>query len=312
MEVEPETERHVEKDLHSSLTRRQRFHNRLNEFIEATTLHGIRYIFARKRVCIRLLWLAILLTTAGFFLNSASKSVAKYYRFPISTKVSNKFVSSLTFPAVSICPSNVVSKSKIYTSDSDDYFKTEGLNLSACSVTEAVREGSPCGHALLCCCLSIPGQFKGSYFVPNCSKNYQTQLQSALSYSPKSFNKRQFLAKYSQSMKRMLGNKIICYFGDFDSLCDATHFIQEVKEDGTCYTFNSGRPGHPIKKSYAEGTYGGLSIILDLNADDHMMVNWAKGIKLVVHNQGEFFSIWDGMLVSPGTFALVAISQKKV
>ena len=43
-----------------------------------------------------------------------------------------------------------------------------------------------------------------------------------------------------------------------------------------------------------------------------MMVNWAKGIKLVVHNQGEFFSIWDGMLVSPGTFALVAISQKKV
>ena len=312
MDVGPENETHVKKDMHSSSASRQRFRHKWNEFVEATTLHGVRYIFVRKRVGIRLLWLAFLLITVGFFLNSASRSVAKYYRHPISTKVSNKFVSSLTFPAVSICPSNVVSKRKIITSDSDDYFKIEGLNLSACTVTEAVRGGSPCGHALLCCCLSIPGQFKGSYFVPHCSNSYQTQLQSALSYSPKSFNKWEFLAKYSQSMKQMLGNNIVCYFGALNASCDYTHFTQEVKEDGTCYTFNSGRPGHPIRKSYDKGAYGGLTIILDLKTDDHVMVNWAQGLRLVVHNQGEFFSIWDGMLVSPGTFASVSISQKKV
>ena len=37
------------------------------EFVDNTTLHGIRYVFIKRHILIRLLWLVLLLTSSGYY-----------------------------------------------------------------------------------------------------------------------------------------------------------------------------------------------------------------------------------------------------
>ena len=281
-----------------------------HEFVEGTTLHGIRHVFGSNKLWAKTLWLIFLLTSAVFFFYQAYINIAKYYRFPMTTEIRNFNLKTMPFPAVSVCPSNILQKSKIYALDSDSAFINQGLNISACDVTAAVRKGRPCGHALLCCCVSIGGGFLGSDFVSNCTQEYRDELRNAIDHNKESFDTAKFYSVYSQDITEMLTP--FSTFGPLFHSINKSDFSETITEFGKCYTFNSGKPGYPMKTIQLSGPSLGLNLMLDLNVDDYAVAMWTEGVRVVIHNQGEFFDLWNGVLVSPGTLASLMVSQTKV
>lgn len=283
--------------------------SRWYEFVEGTTLHGIRHVFGKKKILTRAVWLLFLLTSAGWFFYNVHGNIAKYLKFPMTTAVRTFSVSSATFPAVSVCPSNILQKRKIYTLETEPNYLQQGLNISACNVTAAVRKGRPCGHALLCCCVSM-GSFDGRTFVPNCSVEYQLELLNAIQSKNDSFNMEEFLRVYSRNISEILSS-FSTYGPRFLGIAE-NEFIETITDFGKCFTFNSGRSGFPIKKIQASGASYGLNLVLDLDVKDNIMALWTDGVRVVIHNQGEYFDLWNGFLVSPGTMASFMTSKRKV
>ena len=281
-----------------------------HKFIEGTTLHGIRHIFEAKKTLTKLVWLLFLLSSASYFLFLVHGNITKYYKFPMTTAVRSFSSHSMTFPAVSICPSNILQKRKIYSLETESYFLDQGLNLSACNVTAAVRNGRPCGHALLCCCVSI-GPFLGSTFVSNCSEKYRQDLLNELNREKTSFNMEEFLRVYSRNISNLMYFKVSSYGPTFAHVTERD-FVEMMTEFGKCFTFNSGKSGSPIKRISASGSSFGLNLVLDLAVDENVMAMWADGVRVMIHNQGEYFDLWNGVLVSPGTVASVLVHKRKV
>ena len=89
------------------------------EFVNNTTLHGIRYVFMKRHILTRLLWLVLLLTSGGYYVSVVYGAVNKYYDRPINTVVSRKHLKQMDFPAVTICPLNMFTKSKIFMTDNN-------------------------------------------------------------------------------------------------------------------------------------------------------------------------------------------------
>ena len=83
-------------------------------YLADTTLHGLNHAclaeVSRLRRC---LWLLLLLVMTACYLTLAVYSVQRYYRYESATSFSRKSVDSLVFPAVSLCHTNLVSKSVI-------------------------------------------------------------------------------------------------------------------------------------------------------------------------------------------------------
>ena len=281
-----------------------------HEFVEGTTLHGIRHVFGNKKPWAKALWLLFLLASAAYFFYNTYKNFEKYYKFPMTTKLRNINVRAMPFPAVSVCPSNIFQKSKIYALDNDSIFIDQGLNISACDLTAAVRKGRPCGHALLCCCVIIGAAFHASDFISNCTQEYKDELRDAINRKEELFDAAKFLSVYSQNITEMLTS--FSSFGPTFLHVKEGDFTETITDFGKCYTYNSGKPGYPIKTIQTIGSSRGLNLALDLNVDDYAMAMWTGGLRVVIHNQGEYFDLWNGVLVSPGTMVSMMVSQTKV
>lgn len=80
-----------------------------DNWVNNTSLHGIRYLFWRRPLWARIGWLVLLLAFTAYFLFTAYMSLEKYFKRPINTVITQKYVSSLEFPAVTICPQNLIS-----------------------------------------------------------------------------------------------------------------------------------------------------------------------------------------------------------
>ena len=109
------------------------------EFVDNTTLHGIRYVFKKRHIPIRLIWLLLLLASGGYYIFTVYRAFNKYYERPINTVVSQKNLKEMDFPAVTICSLNAFAKSKIFMTDDNPLFASSGLNISSCAVTAGVR-----------------------------------------------------------------------------------------------------------------------------------------------------------------------------
>ena len=282
-------------------------------FVGNTSLHGIRYVFWRRPLWARIGWLLILLAFTAYFLFTAYMSLGKYFKRPINTVTTQKYVNSLEFPAVSICPQNLVSRKKMYALDGDANSVKYGLNDSVCSATESVRDGKPCGAAMVCCCLAF-FLFDGGKIVPNCTTPYLLSLIAAQHESGIFFDAVNFYKKYGQGIEEMLADDDLCIFGArIDQPCGKSDFSTTVTDWGMCYTFNAGLGGPgSIKKVGLSGPGGGLNIMLDTQINDLTIARLSEGYSVVIHRQGDFFLPWDGINVSPGTQATITLHQQQV
>ena len=278
-------------------------------FVDGTSLHGIRYVFWRRPLWARIGWLIILLLFTAYFLFTAYESLTKFFSFPINTVVTQKYEDKLEFPAVSICPLNLVSRKNMFTLDDDPDFKNDGLNDSFCSATASVRDGKPCGAAMMCCCVSF-FLFDAARTVPNCTSEYAESLIAAQVKSGSYFNTTRFYKNYGQGIDKMLVPGVCIFDANFENPCGPSNFTSTVTDWGTCYTFN-GSPDD-TKKVQIQGPAGGLNILLDTQIEDRTIGRLSEGFSVVIHHQGDFFLPWDGINVSPGTQASITLHQQKV
>lgn len=278
-------------------------------FVNVTSLHGIRYVFWRRPLWARLGWLVILLTFTAYFLFTAYESITKYFNFPINTVITQKYENKLDFPAVSICPLNMVSKKKMFALDGDANFVRYGLSNSVCSSTASVRGGKPCGAAMMCCCLSFI-LFDSAKMVPNCTLQYAESLIAAQQSSGNFFDTGRYYSRYGQRMDEMLVQNYCVFDADLTRPCGKSDFTTTVTDWGICHTFNAGPDN--IKKAQLEGPGGGLNILLDAQIEDQTIGRLSEGFSVIIHQQGDFFIPWDGINIAPGTQASITIHQQRV
>ena len=278
------------------------------EFVDNTTLHGIRYVFMRRHVLIRLLWLVLLLSSGGYYIFTVYRAFNKYYSRPINTVLSRKNLREMDFPAVTICSLNLFARSKIIMTDDNPLFESSGLNISTCAVTSEVRGHRPCGLSLLCCCAPISEE-DALLSVPNCTRQYRQDLLAAMQTSGHQPSIEEIYRYYSQDISEFA--RSICTFGWQETECSAKEFVPMVTPWGMCYTFNSGIDGK-VKSVDTAGVSSGLTVILDTQTHEYTQGKFSEGFKVLVYGQGEYFDEWEGVNVGPGQHAFIALSQKRV
>lgn len=277
------------------------------EFADNTTLHGIRYVFMKRHLLFRLIWLVLLLSSGGYYIFTVYRAFNKFYSRPINTVIKTKHINEMDFPAVTICSLNLFAKSKLFMTDNNPLFLSSGLNISTCAATSGVRGNIPCGVSVVCCC--APTEYISVHdLVPNCTVPYRQDLLDVMKQSSHSPDLEAFIQYYSQDLSSMRGPS--CTFGWDEAPCTAKDFTPMVTEWGMCYTFNSGNDGK-IRNVDTGGVSSGLSFILDTQIPEYTLGKFSEGFKVLVHGQGEYVDEWDGFNVGPGQHAVIAISQKR-
>lgn len=278
------------------------------EFADNTTLHGIRYVFMKRHIVIRLIWLLLLLTAGGYYIFTVYRAFTKFYSRPVNTVISTKHVKEMDFPAVTVCSLNLFSNSKLNVTDDNPLFASSGLNISSCAVTSEVRGNRPCGLSLVCCC--APTDDVNVYTaIPNCTSEYRKDLLDVIKRSSHRLDIEAFTRHYSQDINSLAGPA--CTFGWDKSTCSTKDFAPMVTQWGMCYTFNSGA-GEKIEKVESGGVSSGLNFILDSQTWDYTQGKFSEGFKVLIHQQGEYVDEWEGINVGPGQHAVIALSQKRV
>ena len=275
------------------------------EFIDSTTLHGIRYVFMKRRIVIRLIWLVLLLASGGYYIFTVYKAFTKYVSRPINTVVSRTDLNEMDFPAVTICSLNLFSKSKLFMTDDNPLFSSSGLNISYCAVTSGVRGNRPCGLSMLCV---LPDLQNIAPAIPNCTSQYKQGLLKAMKLSSLNLDIEGFLQYYSQDTSALIGP--LCTFASL-TRCSANGFVPTITPSGMCYTFNSGTDGK-VRAVEISGVSSGLSIILDAQTPEYYQGKFSEGFKVLIHGQGEYIDEREGINVGPGQHAVIALSQKRV
>ncbi len=226
------------------------------EFVDGTTLHGIRYVFLKRRVLIRLVWLVLLLTSGGYFIFTVYRAFNKYYSRPINTVLSKQHLKEMDLPAVTICSLSPVSRRKVFITDDDPLFESSGLNISLCAVTSGVRGNRPCGYSLLCAYAEMP----------NCSSQNQKDLLAVIQKSGHGFDVEKLYRTFSHDIGALM-TPVFCQFGRNLEKCSAKDFVPMVTSSGMCYTFNSGIDGK-VKTLDTAGVTNGFRVILDAQSHD--------------------------------------------
>ena len=278
------------------------------EFVGSTTLHGIRHVFMKRHILIRLTWIILLLASGGYYILTVYRAFNKYYNRPINIVAStNQDIKEMDFPAVTICPLNLFVKTKLFMKDDDPLFTSSGLNITACALTSEVRRNRPCGVSMLCCCRP-PQSVNTTVSLPNCTNQYKLHLLAALQRSSHLFDLEDLLQHYSQDVSALFGP--MCNFGML-STCSGKDFVPVLSQWGMCYTFNSGTDAR-IRKVNSGGITYGLSVMLDIQTHEYTQGKLSEGLKVIIHGQGEYISEWDGINVGPGQHVVMALTQRRV
>ncbi|PFX31908.1 Acid-sensing ion channel 5 [Stylophora pistillata] len=211
---------------------------------------------------------------------------------------------TMVFPAVTLCPMTKFTKSKIFMTDDDAMFEPLGLDLPVCNATAHVRNGRPCGEALLCCCASHVQDIP--MVLSNCTDEYKRELLEVIRKDKKSFDDKKFQEAYGPDLQRNL----TCRFGSLDSRCSNEDFLPTVTELGLCFTFNSGQNGKEIRKVSRSDSAWELHVELDLHLDDHLAGFLSEGIFVIIHDQGVYINSADTVLVAPGSYVRINVKRK--
>ena len=72
-------------------------------YLHHNTLHGLHYVFDTKSLIRKILWVAVLLTAGGVFINEVKASINQYFDHPFNTLSTVEYPTTLGLPAISIC-----------------------------------------------------------------------------------------------------------------------------------------------------------------------------------------------------------------
>lgn len=207
----------------------------VKEFVDNTTLHGIRYAFMERHFLVRFIWTVLVLISSAYYLYTVRTAFQKYYDRPVNTVLKHEHVDEMDFPSVTICSRNMFDLSKLLMTDDNPVFKSSGLNISSCAVTAGVRGTLPCGLAMLCCC-SPRALADVAPEIPNCTSRYKQDLLDAMQQSRHIPDIDSFFRYYGQDISELLGPE--SYYDWSETDCYDKDFVSTTTQWGKCYTFN--------------------------------------------------------------------------
>lgn len=93
-------------------------------------------------------------------------------------------------------------------------------------------------------------------------------------------------------------------------------WLIDFSQRGLCYTFNSGKPGHPLRYARSAGRSQAILLLLDVQREQYYgNLNLLKGIgfRVLVHDQNEWPDVENyGIDVSPGLSSTIRVKRYKV
>ena len=75
----------------------------VKEFLESSTIHGLSYIAANRRL-VRLLWICVVITGFTGAAVMIQQSFSSWADSPISTTIETRPITEIDFPNLTVCP----------------------------------------------------------------------------------------------------------------------------------------------------------------------------------------------------------------
>ena len=261
-------------------------------FLNATSLHGARFLYA-DNLLRRILWgLAILVSFSVCYYQSYL-SMKEFYQRPFITKITSKSPErkEMIFPAVTLCNFNIANMKKVRYTLSRDY----GLNEE-----EAAKKADQISRILL--------------LSKDTMKDYLDGIDDFFLRDGEAVQK-----EHGHQIDEMLLPNVPPAFisCSFDGLqCGATNFTSFISSFyGQCFTFNSGRNGGQLLKARMPGKNSGLKLRLNIQQDAYLK-NAKRpfaGVAVLVHDQKSFpFMEEASPGVTPGIQTFYSFKMKQV
>ena len=92
---------------------RERLKSLFTEFVETTTLHGIRYVFCGDSKLRRSIWFLFFLFSTGMFIWNIGSLFKSYLNTDVVTRASVVYQDKIMFPSVTFCNFNQITNSYV-------------------------------------------------------------------------------------------------------------------------------------------------------------------------------------------------------
>eukprot|EP00794_Sanderia_malayensis_P010268 gene10268-11323_t len=249
------------------------------DFSDRSTTHGISAIGYSEAILARIAWVFIFLFLFGYMVFTTMTAIQSYLSYDTVTKVSVRHVDNITFPSITICRNNEVSRSFL-TNDFIGQLKERinelsKLNKTSHSELNAIRQ--------------------------NISLSISLQMENHNMTIP---------SDPPMILKSIPG---ACTFG-YQKPCNFTSdFKRTYRKDkyAKCFTFNSKNAKKYVQ--YGSGPLFGLSMILYANQTDYVpLAGNIDGVGFTVYTHSSdtlpFIGV-GGVLVAPGHVTRITVSK---
>lgn len=268
----------------------------LSSFMEASTLHGARFICGGS-IFRRLFWSSAVILCFSFCIYQIYQTLDAFYKRPFITKITTKAANEnhLPFPAVTLCNFNSFNRRRYKNLMTKNNLSSEDIERNLNIFT---------------------GLMAGSQDVFNNKSRQENPYLFSRVYGDVQV-KDHYLALFSHRIEEMLLPSPTFESCDVNGkICGSKNFTPFISSVfGQCFTFNSGHDHQPIINATMAGHLNGLKLLLNIERDSYLdnPVNPFVGLKVLVHDQ-QTFPVMEqfGFAVQPGVRTLCAIKRKKV
>lgn len=270
-------------------------------FAQDTTLHGARFLFV-SNVSRRVVWNIAMVSCFSFCAYQVFPSVRAFYSYPFHTTVKRETASQdgrePPFPAVTLC--NLANTRRIRQLYSPVFHVTPNEE----QLKQSIEDLS---HLLARSPKVLTKEFKERnpefFHRPNSPEEVKEEME--------------LYALFSHQIEEML----LPRGSTFESCslngeaCGPKNFSKKASISyGQCYTFNSGKNGHPLLNVTLAGKDSGLKLRLNIERESYLKNPVASvGLTLLIHDQKAFpFMEGYGVIIQPGMSTVCAIKRRKV
>ncbi|KAK3753639.1 hypothetical protein QZH41_014750 [Actinostola sp. cb2023] len=269
----------------------------IRAFCDNTSLHGARFL-NDKNIVVRLFWFLVLVSAFGICGYQVYWTIYEYNLSPFTTTITREKARTIEFPAVTICNLNSISKRQYVKAA-----KAGGTNQTDQELEMEIQSAM------------ATMQFQGSENT-SAEMHLEQRLNNSESYHQRGGWMASILESYSHKIEDMLSLDWLgpCLWRGVK--CSADNFTSLISlKIGQCFTFNSGKYGHPGLNSTIPGPTNGLRLRLNVEESDHVSNSQSliSGFKVSIQPRDEYPLVEEfGFALQPGTHTFVALRERKI
>ena len=272
-------------------------------FAQDTTLHGARFLFV-SNVSRRVVWNIAMVSCFSFCAYQVFPSVRAFYSYPFHTTVKRETAPKdgrePPFPAVTLCNLNPANTRRIR----QLYSPLFHVNSTEEQLKQSIEDLS---HLFARSPKVLTKEFKERnpefFHRPNSPEEVKKQMEL---YALFSHQIEEMLLPRGSTFESCSLNREACGPKNFSKKASISY--------GQCYTFNSGKNGHPLLNVTLAGKDSGLKLRLNIERENYLKNPVASvGLTLLIHDQKAFpFMEGYGVIIQPGMSTVCAIKRRKV